>query len=99
MAQSQDVPFEVQVELLELIAEQEDFKKSAQAVQVIGPEDIRAILKGIAAFMRAAHKAGIYEAEKSTVLSDKVKSTLESLNETERQMLYDAFGLGGDEES
>ena len=97
MAQT-DIPFQVQIELLELVAENEDFQKSAKQLEVLGPEEIRRILRGIAAVLRAGMESGVYDSDKSEVLSDKVKNTLDHLNPTEKQMLYSAFGLGGDED-
>ena len=97
MAREQ-VPFIVQIEMLALIAEHEDFEKSASALKVIGPAEIRQTLKGIVSFLRTAQETGAYEADDSNVLTDKVKDTLAHLSETEQDQLFDSFGLGDDDE-
>lgn len=92
-----DVPFEVQIELLDLVAEHEDFQKSAKALGVIGAEQIRATLRGIATFLRTAKEAGAYDAANSEVLSEQVKNTLGHLSKKDRERLFEVFGLGDDD--
>jgi hypothetical protein len=95
---SKDVPLEVQIELLELVSEQEDFQKSSTAVKVLTPSEIRQALRGIASVLRAGLETGAYDAEESSVLTDTVKGTLEHLDDETQQALYKAFGLGSAEE-
>lgn len=92
-----EIPFAVQIELLEHIAEHESFAATARSLEVLSPDDIKGILRAIAAFLRATHETEIYDEQASNILSGAVKKTLGQLSATERRLLFESFGLEEDE--